>query len=46
MGGAGRKLGGGEGITWSGEVRDRVEKIRSSRIGRMAVPKAIVGWGL
>ena len=45
MGGAGRKLRGGKGITWSEKVRDRVEKVRSSRIGRMAVRKAIVDWG-
>lgn len=36
---------GGEGITWSGKVRDRVEKVRSSRIGRRAVGQAIVDWG-
>ena len=40
-----RGNGGEEGITWSRKVRDRVEMLRSSRIGRMAVRKAIVDWG-
>ena len=34
--------GGGEGVTWSGKLRDRVEMVRSSRIERMAVGEAIV----
>ena len=37
--------GGGEGITWSGKVRDRVEMVRSRRVGRRAVGEAIVVWG-
>ena len=35
----------GEGITWSAKLRDRVEKIRSGRIGRMAIGEAILAWG-
>ena len=35
---------GGEGITCSGKLKDRVEKVRSSSIGRMVVEEAIVAW--
>ena len=38
--------GGREGITWSEKVRDRVGKVRSRIIERMATGEAIADWGL
>ena len=40
------KIWGGKGNTWSGKVRDRVEKVKSSRIERMDVGEAIADCGL
>ena len=41
----GRKWEGGRVLpTWSGEVRDRVEKFRRRRIEKMAFVEGIVEW--